>query len=161
MSMRTTPDSGFTSPASAQRHESRSSILIRWSRSARSLRPVPGEPRSTPNRITASAAASRLSCGIPKLWPPSRPSRCRATRMAFSSTHSTSGSGFSVSQPNATVIDAKDGSIVGTLDLGGAPEQAVTDGKGHLYVDLEDKDKIAAVDAKTLKVTAQYDLAGK
>lgn len=68
---------------------------------------------------------------------------------------------FSHSQPNATVIDAKDGSIVGTLDLGGAPEQAVTDGKGHLYVDLEDKDKIAAVDAKTLKVTGQYDLAGK
>jgi DNA-binding beta-propeller fold protein YncE len=68
---------------------------------------------------------------------------------------------FSHSQPNATVIDAKDGSVVGTLDLGGAPEQAVTDGKGHLYVDLEDKDKIAAVDAKTLKVTAQYDLAGK
>ena len=68
---------------------------------------------------------------------------------------------FSHSQPNATVIDSKDGSVVGTLDLGGAPEQAVTDGKGHLYVDLEDKDKIAAVDAKTLKVTAQYDLAGK
>ena len=68
---------------------------------------------------------------------------------------------FSHSQPNATVIDAKDGSVVGTLDLGGAPEQAVTDGKGHLYVDLEDKDKIAAVDAKELKVTAQYDLAGK
>ena len=68
---------------------------------------------------------------------------------------------FSHTQPNATVIDAKDGSVVGTLDLGGAPEQAVTDGKGHLYVDLEDKDKIAAVDAKTLKLTAQYDLAGK
>ena len=68
---------------------------------------------------------------------------------------------FSHSQPNATVIDSKDGSVVGTLDLGGAPEQAVTDGKGHLYVDLEDKDKIASVDAKTLKVTAQYDLAGK
>jgi DNA-binding beta-propeller fold protein YncE len=68
---------------------------------------------------------------------------------------------FSHTQPNATVIDANDGSVVGTLDLGGAPEQAVTDGKGHLYVDLEDKDKIAAVDAKTLKVTAQYDLAGK
>src|SRR5664279_5361628 len=43
---------------------------------------------------------------------------------------------FSHSQPNATVIDAKDGSVVGTLDLGGAPEQAVTDGKGHLYVCL-------------------------
>src|SRR6266567_2711174 len=32
--------------------------------------------------------------------------------------------------PHVTVIDAKSGDIVGTLDLGGAPEQAVTDGKG-------------------------------
>jgi DNA-binding beta-propeller fold protein YncE len=68
---------------------------------------------------------------------------------------------FSHSQPNATIIDSKDGSVVGTLDLGGAPEQAVTDGKGHIYVDLEDKDQIAAVDAAALKVTAKYDLAGK
>ena len=68
---------------------------------------------------------------------------------------------FSHRAPNATVIDAKDGSIAGTVDLGGAPEQAVTDGKGHLWVDIEDKDNIAAVDARTLKVTAHYDLAGK
>ena len=61
--------------------------------------------------------------------------------------------------PHVTVIDAKDGSIVGTIDLGGAPEQAVSDGKGHLYIDLEDKDKIAVVDAKTLTVTTTYDLA--
>src|SRR4029077_6989839 len=47
--------------------------------------------------------------------------------------------------PNATVIDAKDGSIVGTIDLGGAPEQAVSDGKGHIYVDIEDKGNIAVV----------------
>ena len=63
--------------------------------------------------------------------------------------------------PNATVIDAKDGSIAGTVDLGGEPEQAVSDGKGHIWIDIEDKDNIAAVDAKTLKVTAHYDLAGK
>ncbi len=68
---------------------------------------------------------------------------------------------FSHSAPNATVIDAKDGSILGTIDLGGAPEQAVTDGKGHIYVDLEDKDKIALVDAKTMKLTGTYDLGGK
>src|SRR5947209_851474 len=37
---------------------------------------------------------------------------------------------FSHRAPNATVIDAAEGSIVGTVDLGGAPEQAVTDGKG-------------------------------
>lgn len=68
---------------------------------------------------------------------------------------------FSHRAPNATVINAADGSVAGTVDLGGAPEQAVTDGKGHLYVDIEDKDKIAVVDAKTLAVTTQYDLAGK
>jgi len=68
---------------------------------------------------------------------------------------------FSHSAPNATVIDPKDGSIVGTIDLGGAPEQAASDGKGHIYVDLEDKDSIAVVDAKTLKVTTTYSLAGK
>ena len=68
---------------------------------------------------------------------------------------------FSHRLPHATVIDSKDGSIVGTLDLGGAPEQAVTDGNGHIYVDLEDKDQIATVDAKALKVTAHWDLGGK
>ena len=68
---------------------------------------------------------------------------------------------LSHSQPNATVIDAKDGSIVGTIDLGGAPEQAASDGAGKLYVDLEDKDQVAVVDVKTLKVTAHYDLGGK
>jgi DNA-binding beta-propeller fold protein YncE len=68
---------------------------------------------------------------------------------------------FSHSKPNATVIDSKDGSIAGTMDLGGAPEQAASDGKGHLWVDLEDKDAIAAVDAKTMKVTATYDISSK
>jgi DNA-binding beta-propeller fold protein YncE len=68
---------------------------------------------------------------------------------------------LSHSQPNATVIDAKDGSVVGTIDLGGAPEQAASDGKGHLYVCIEDKDNLAVVDVKTLKVTAHYDIAGK
>ena len=68
---------------------------------------------------------------------------------------------FSHRAPNATIIDTKDGSIVGTLDLGGAPEQAVTDGNGHMYVDLEDMDKIAVVDTKALKVTGTYALEGK
>ncbi len=67
---------------------------------------------------------------------------------------------FSHVAPHATVIDAADGSVVGTMDLGGAPEQAASDGKGHLYVDLEDKNSIAVVDTKSLKVTATYDLTG-
>ena len=55
--------------------------------------------------------------------------------------------------PYATVIDAKEGSVVGTLDLGGAPEQAVSDGKGTIYVNISDKANIAVVDAKTLRHT--------
>ena len=68
---------------------------------------------------------------------------------------------FSHSQPNATVIDAKEGGIIGTIDLGGAPEQAASDGQGRLYVAIEDQDNVAAVDVNTLKVTAHYGLGGK
>ena len=68
---------------------------------------------------------------------------------------------FSHSAPNATVIDAKEGSVVGTIDLGGAPEQAATNGQGRLFVDIEDKDNVAVIDAKTMQVTAHYDIAEK
>jgi DNA-binding beta-propeller fold protein YncE len=61
--------------------------------------------------------------------------------------------------PHATVIDAKEGTVVGTLDLGGQPEQAVSDGKGTIYVNISDKTSIAVVDAKKLSVTAHYDLS--
>ena len=63
--------------------------------------------------------------------------------------------------PNATVINAADGSVVGTIDLGGAPEQAVSDGKGRIYIDIEDKANIAVVDAQALSVVTHYDLDGK
>ena len=63
--------------------------------------------------------------------------------------------------PNATVINAADGSVAGTIDLGGAPEQAASDGQGRVYIDIEDKDNVAVIDANTLKVTAHYDLGGK
>jgi DNA-binding beta-propeller fold protein YncE len=62
---------------------------------------------------------------------------------------------------DATVIDAKDGAVLGTINLGGAPEQAVTDGKGHLYVVIQDKANVAVIDAKTMKVTAHYDFGDK
>jgi DNA-binding beta-propeller fold protein YncE len=63
--------------------------------------------------------------------------------------------------PHDTVINAADGTIVGTIDLGGQPEQAASDGKGKIYIDIEDKGAIAVVDAKTLTVTGRYDLMGK
>jgi DNA-binding beta-propeller fold protein YncE len=60
--------------------------------------------------------------------------------------------------PSITAIDPKDGTVVGTVDVGGALEQAQSDGAGKLYVDVEDQKKIAVVDVKTLKVLTEYDL---
>jgi DNA-binding beta-propeller fold protein YncE len=68
---------------------------------------------------------------------------------------------FSHAVPHTTVIDSKDGSVVGTIDLGGAPEQAVADGKGRVYVDVSDKANVAVIDAKTMMVTAHYDVGDK
>ena len=68
---------------------------------------------------------------------------------------------FSHPTADATVIDAKDGTVLGTVDLGGAPEQGVSDGKGHIYVVIQDKSNVAVVDAKTMKVTAHYDFGDK
>lgn len=68
---------------------------------------------------------------------------------------------FSHRSPNVTMIDPKDGTVTATLDLGGAPEQAQSDGQGTLYVDLEDQNKIAVVDLKAMKVTTSYDLQGQ
>jgi YVTN family beta-propeller protein len=63
--------------------------------------------------------------------------------------------------PTVTVIDAASGKIEGTIDIGGAPEEAATDGKGHVYIDVVDKANIAVIDAKTLTVTGHLDLTGK
>jgi len=63
--------------------------------------------------------------------------------------------------PYATVIDAKEGRIAGTIDLGGQPEQAVSDGKGTVYVNIMDKANIAVVDANKLTVTRHIDLSSK
>jgi DNA-binding beta-propeller fold protein YncE len=68
---------------------------------------------------------------------------------------------FSHQAPSITVIDPKDGSIVGTIDVGGAMEQAQSDGQGKLYVDVEDQKKIAVIDVKTMKVITKYDLGDK
>jgi hypothetical protein len=69
---------------------------------------------------------------------------------------------FSHAKPHASIINAADGTVVGKIeDLGGAPEQAVTDGKGTIYVDLEDAHAIAVVDAKTMTVKTKYDLGDK
>jgi DNA-binding beta-propeller fold protein YncE len=59
---------------------------------------------------------------------------------------------------NATVIDGRTGSVVATIPLAGKPEFAVADGKGMVYVNIEDTSQIAAIDAKRAEVTKVYSL---
>jgi len=69
---------------------------------------------------------------------------------------------FSHPTKDATVIDAKDGTVLGTIDLGGTPEQAVGDGKGMLYVVMQDMPgSVTAVDVKTMKAVAHYPFGDK
>ena len=60
---------------------------------------------------------------------------------------------------NATVIETKDNSVAGTIDLGGKPEFGVSDGKGKVFVNLEDKSSLVEIDAKELKVLNSWPLA--
>src|SRR5262245_15820488 len=63
------------------------------------------------------------------------------------------------SHPTKTllVVDAKDGSVLGNIDLGGVPEQTISDGKGTVYQVLQDRPGgVAVIDAKTMKVRATY-----
>ncbi|HLK51197.1 MAG TPA: hypothetical protein VKT49_23805 [Bryobacteraceae bacterium] len=63
-------------------------------------------------------------------------------------------------EPNtATVIDPAKGTVITTLSLGGAPEQAVADGKGMIYNNLEDKGEVIAIDSRALKITARWPVA--
>jgi hypothetical protein len=60
--------------------------------------------------------------------------------------------------PSVTLVDAKAGTIAGTIDVGGAMEGAASDGAGKLYIDVEDEKKVAVVDLKTMKLVTKYDL---
>ena len=68
---------------------------------------------------------------------------------------------LSHAEPNITVLDDKDGSILGTINIGGAPEQAAADGQGKIYVDIEDKAAIAVIDANTMKMVGRYDVSSR
>lgn len=66
---------------------------------------------------------------------------------------------FNGKSSNATVIDPATDRVAATIALDGKPEVAVSDGNGMIYVNLEDKNKVAAIDAKTMKVTRSWPLA--
>jgi DNA-binding beta-propeller fold protein YncE len=69
---------------------------------------------------------------------------------------------FSHPTKDATVIDAKDGTVLGTIDLGGVPEQGVGDGKGMLYIVMQDAvGSVTAVDVKAMKAIAHYSFMDK
>ena len=58
-----------------------------------------------------------------------------------------------------SVLNAKDGSLAGTIELGGGPEYGVSDGKGNFYVNLEEKNETLHIDVNTLKVKERWPLA--
>jgi DNA-binding beta-propeller fold protein YncE len=60
---------------------------------------------------------------------------------------------------NSTAIDAASGNIVGKIELGGKPEFGVSTGKGELFVNIEDKSELVALDPKELKVKSRWPLA--
>ncbi len=66
---------------------------------------------------------------------------------------------FNGATANATAIDAATNKVVGTVDIGGKPEFAVTDGKGTIFVNNEDTSEVVAFDAKTLQVKTRWSIA--
>jgi len=66
---------------------------------------------------------------------------------------------FNGESNNSSVVDPNTLKQVGTVDLGGGPEFAVSDGKGKIYNNLEDKNSLDVIDVKTLKVIMNYPLA--
>jgi DNA-binding beta-propeller fold protein YncE len=67
---------------------------------------------------------------------------------------------FNGGSGNATAIDAARGTVAGTVALSGAPEAAVSDGLGHVWVNIEDRNAIEEFDARTLRSLGHWPLAG-
>lgn len=60
---------------------------------------------------------------------------------------------------NATAIDAEKGSVITNIPLDGKPEFAVADGKGNVFVNIEDKSELTSIDARNAKVLNTWPLA--
>jgi YVTN family beta-propeller protein len=66
---------------------------------------------------------------------------------------------FNNGSGSAVVIDAQSDKVTGTIEVGGAPEFAVSDAKGTVYNNNEDTNEVTLIDTKTLKVKGHYPLA--
>jgi DNA-binding beta-propeller fold protein YncE len=58
-----------------------------------------------------------------------------------------------------SVLDASTGAIEGMIALPGRPEFAVSDQRGHFFVNLEDKSQIVKVDTKSNTIVAVWKVA--
>jgi hypothetical protein len=63
---------------------------------------------------------------------------------------------FNTVSRNATVVDAADGKVLGSVELDGKPEFALADGEGHVFVDLVDKAVVARIDSQTLSIDQRW-----
>jgi DNA-binding beta-propeller fold protein YncE len=66
---------------------------------------------------------------------------------------------FNGRSQDSTAIDAEKGTVLGTIKLGGKPEFAVTDGKGGVWVNIEDKSELLSIDPNKLEVRSKWPLA--
>ena len=66
---------------------------------------------------------------------------------------------FNGDSNSATAIQAADGKVVGTVDLGGGPEFAVADGTGYVYDNVEDANLVLKINSRTLKVEQRWPTA--
>ena len=60
---------------------------------------------------------------------------------------------------DVTAINAEDGTVAGTFAVGGKPEFAVSDGKGSIYLNIEDKSELVRFDAQKLTITNRWPVA--
>ena len=63
---------------------------------------------------------------------------------------------FNGGSSNASVIDAVTNAALGDIALDGKPEAPASDGKGKLFVNIEDKNEITVIDVKTMKVLKSW-----
>ncbi|MDE1162244.1 MAG: YncE family protein [Acidobacteriaceae bacterium] len=68
--------------------------------------------------------------------------------------------GFNGHSNNVTVMNAETNQVTATIALPGKPEFPQVDGKGRVFVNIEDKNVIAVLDAKTRRVVTTWSLAG-
>ena len=66
---------------------------------------------------------------------------------------------FNGGSNSATAIDAANGKVSGTVDLGGGPEFAAADGKGYIFNNLEDESLVLKINSRDLKVEQRWPTA--